>query len=79
MKTAISLTDSLYERAERAAREHGMSRSELYARALQEYLRQLDAASVTRQLDELYAGEDSSLAPEVAELGFEALRRETGR
>src|SRR5215213_702011 len=34
MKTAISLPDKLFQTAEAFAQEHGLSRSELYARAL---------------------------------------------
>ncbi len=76
MKTAISLSDPLFERGERFARDRGVSRSELYARALAEYLDRHDQADTTARLNELYAAEDSTLPPEVAELGFETLRRE---
>lgn len=75
MKTAISLSDHLYQRAELYARFNQLSRSELYARALEAYLAQHEGQSITAQLDALYAEEDSTLAPELSELGFEALRR----
>ncbi|WP_293913220.1 hypothetical protein [Deinococcus sp.] len=39
-----------------------------------ESLKQREEASVTEQLNDLYADEDSALAPEIAELGFEVLR-----
>lgn len=38
MKTAISLPDEVFEQAERAAKRLKLSRSELYSRALSEYL-----------------------------------------
>jgi len=38
MKTAISIPDSVFEEAERLAAELRTSRSELYSRALQEYV-----------------------------------------
>lgn len=38
MKTAVSIPDSVFEEAERLAAELQTSRSELYSRALQEYV-----------------------------------------
>ncbi|MBC7220625.1 ribbon-helix-helix protein, CopG family [Candidatus Bipolaricaulota bacterium] len=38
MKTAVSLPDELFERADRFARRAGKSRSELFQDALREYL-----------------------------------------
>lgn len=75
MKTAISLSDGLFERAERFAQVKRLSRSELYATALETYLAQHEDTGITAQLDALYAEEDSALSPEVRELGFTALRR----
>lgn len=76
MKTAISLSDVLYRRGERFAEERSLSRSELYARALRDYLDRHESQDVTRRLNEVYAEEDSSLDANVAELGFESLRRQ---
>lgn len=47
MKTAISLSDDTFERVTRRARELGVSRSELFARAAVSYLDDLDARSLT--------------------------------
>lgn len=57
VKTAISLPNAVYERAERVAARLGLSRSHLYAVALEEYLDQVDkhADPVTEALDRLYA------------------------
>ncbi len=76
MKTAISLPDQLFQRAESFANVQALSRSELYATALQEYLERYEGAAVTARLNALYAEEDSRLPAEVAELGFEVLRSE---
>ena len=38
MKTAVSIPDEIFERAERLARRHRRSRSEVYAAALDEYV-----------------------------------------
>lgn len=52
MKTAISVPDETYERVSRRAGDLGMSRSEFFARAAQHYLDELDAQSLTRQVDD---------------------------
>lgn len=51
MKTAISVPDETFDRASRRARELGVSRSEFFARAADNYLDELDAHSVTQQID----------------------------
>lgn len=67
MKTAISLPDATFERATRRAAELGMSRSEFFARAAEQYLRQLDDASLTAQIDAvLDRGDDDSAGAAVA-------------
>jgi metal-responsive CopG/Arc/MetJ family transcriptional regulator len=75
MKTAISLPDDLFLRAEAFAHQKTMNRSELYAKALTDYLEQHDHNSITTQLNDIYNEIDSSLPAEIAELGFETLRR----
>ena len=56
MKTAISLPDDIFDRASRRANDLGMSRSEYFARAVGSYLDQLDATSVTKQIDAALGG-----------------------
>jgi metal-responsive CopG/Arc/MetJ family transcriptional regulator len=51
MKTAISVPDETFEKASRRAQVLGMSRSEFFSRAVARYLDELDAESVTRQID----------------------------
>ncbi len=51
MKTAISLPDDLFQTAERAARRLRLSRSELYARALEAYLREHEGERITQAID----------------------------
>ena len=52
MKTAISVPDETFEKASRRAHDLGVSRSEFFSRAVSRYLDELDAASVTRQIDQ---------------------------
>lgn len=62
MKTAISLPDDVFHDAERLAATLGVSRSELYAKAVREYLAKHAHQDVTAQLNELYAQESSHVA-----------------
>ena len=51
MKTAISVPDETFARASQRAQELGVSRSEFFSRAAGRYLDELDAASVTDQIN----------------------------
>jgi len=65
MKTAISIPDAIFERAERQAAALGMSRSEFYASAVERYMAALLDEATTRQINEvldLVDGEDDSNA-----------------
>jgi metal-responsive CopG/Arc/MetJ family transcriptional regulator len=76
MKTAISLPDPLFAAAEQFAQDKGLSRSELYARALQFYLQAHQSQAVTEALNQVYAEEDSSLDPALAAAQSHALAEE---
>jgi metal-responsive CopG/Arc/MetJ family transcriptional regulator len=65
MKTAISIPDDLFESAEELAQQLGVSRSELYATAVAEYLAKFRGEDITARLNEVYAAEDSGLPPEL--------------
>ncbi len=66
MKTAISIPDELFESAEQFAQQHGVSRSQLYATALRQYLQEHRGEAITEQLNAIYDSEpvtlDSALA-----------------
>jgi len=51
MKTAISIPDAIFEEAERLARRTKCSRSELYSRALADYLARHSSDKVTEAMD----------------------------
>lgn len=53
MKTAISIPDDVFDSAELLARETKQSRSQLYSRAVREYVARHSADSVTAALDAL--------------------------
>jgi hypothetical protein len=56
VKTAISVPDDTFDRATQRAHDLGMSRSEFFARAASRYLDELDAESITHQIDSALAG-----------------------
>ena len=58
MKTAISLPDEVFKKAERKARQLGLSRSEFFSRAAERYLQLLDEDAVTASYDAAFATED---------------------
>lgn len=53
VKIAVSLPDDLFARAELAAEQLGLNRSQLYARALEELLLGIGDDPVTARLDAL--------------------------
>ena len=61
MKIAISLPDDLFESADELAERMGVSRSELYARAVAEYLAKHRDEDVTAKLNEVFGEEASGL------------------
>lgn len=68
MKTAISIPDSIFRAAEKLAKRLGFSRSELYAKAVSEYLQKHRNDGVTKKLDEIYSKESSQLDPGIQAL-----------
>lgn len=55
VKTAISLDESLFREAEEWAGKLGVSRSQLFARAVEEYVRRHENEELVRRLDEAHA------------------------
>jgi metal-responsive CopG/Arc/MetJ family transcriptional regulator len=60
MKTAISIPDDVFTEADELARELKQSRSQLYTRAVREYVARHSADSVTAALDALVVGESET-------------------
>jgi len=80
MKTAISIPDVLFEAADVLAHKLGISRSELYRRAVAEYIRRTSREAVTEALDAVY-GSDApagALDPAVAWMQGASLWRREG-
>jgi hypothetical protein len=77
MKTAISIPDGLFRAAEEAARRLDLSRSELYARALQEFLAARREDDITERLNEVYTEEPACIDPVLAQMQFASLPPDT--
>jgi predicted transcriptional regulator len=75
MKTAISIPDDLFRRADELAGQLGKSRSELYREALADYVARRDPKAVTSALNEIA----DELAADRHGFGEEASRRSLER
>lgn len=75
MKTAISLPDKLGHAADLYAAQQDMSRSELYAKALAEYLQRHRYDTVTEKYDQLMTALSAPSADQGGESGLESLRQ----
>lgn len=76
MKTAISLPDDLFRSGDTLAKRLGVSRSELYARALAEFVAKHKADQITQRLNSVYASEESRLAPALTKAQLRAVARD---
>ncbi|PID41937.1 MAG: hypothetical protein CSA52_00365 [Gammaproteobacteria bacterium] len=65
MKTAISIPDKIFNSAEALAHRLRVSRSELYAKAVEDYLRRNKNRGVTEILNDVYREDSNSLDDEL--------------
>ena len=69
MKTAISIPDTLFTAVERLAKQLGISRSELFAKAMKAFLDKNNQAGVTERLNAIYDTNSSQgLDPTLGEM-----------
>jgi metal-responsive CopG/Arc/MetJ family transcriptional regulator len=76
MKTAVSIPDPVFDAAETVARRLGMSRSELYAKALAEFMRRHRDDEVTQALNRVYGAQPSRLDAVLERLQYASLPEE---
>ena len=76
MKVAISLPDAVFSDAEKLARRLCMSRSQLYAHAIEEYLGKRLDALVTERLNTVYAAGQEPVDPALAAAQLGAIDHE---
>ena len=71
MKTAISLPDDLFQRADAFAKRQRRSRSQVYADALAEWLARHEAQAITAALDRVEMACEGSPSPALRADGAE--------
>jgi len=76
MKTAISIPNQVFLRADKFARLRKMTRSALFTIAVDEYIQHHRQDNVTQKLNEVYAKEDSSLDSVLGKLQVLSLPKE---
>jgi metal-responsive CopG/Arc/MetJ family transcriptional regulator len=76
MKTAVSLPDSLYSEAEKTAQSMGIPRSQLFARALEEFIEHHKRENITEKLNNVYS-RINDFDGEILNAGIESMRNLT--
>lgn len=76
MKVAISIPNPIFEAAERIAERLSMSRSQLYSRAVEDFVKTHRGEDIKEALEAVYGAEPSELDPVMEQLQFEALRED---
>jgi metal-responsive CopG/Arc/MetJ family transcriptional regulator len=76
MKTAISIPDPVFKAAEQFARRLGLSRSALYSRAVEKYLKEHRQYGVTEKLNTIYGETDSEIDSELADMQYTTTQSE---
>ena len=75
MKVALSIPDPLFEEAEELAKRLGTSRSGLYRKALESYVRGFREEELIRRINDVCADVDTTLPPEQARAAGDTLSR----
>ncbi len=76
MKTAISIPDSIFQSAEIMAQQLAISRSELFTKAISEYIETHKYQDVTKSLNQVYADVSSNLDKEFVEMQLHSIEKE---
>ena len=76
MKVAISLPDPVFSAAEKLALRLRVSRSQLYAQAIEEYLGKRQDSLITERLNAIYATDQEPLDPALASAQMGAIGHE---
>jgi metal-responsive CopG/Arc/MetJ family transcriptional regulator len=78
MKTAVSIPDDLFEEADRLAEDLNISRSDLYSRALKEFLARHAPDAVTEAMNRAVADVGGTADPFVSRAARRALGQSDG-
>ena len=75
MKTAISIPDGLFNEAEIIAKQLGIARSQLYVKAIKEFIEHHNKDKITEKLNSLYS--QTSDIEKISDIGIESLKEAT--
>ena len=75
MKIALSIPDDLFASAEALAKRLGVSRSRMYAAALQDFVAKHKSKNVTERLNKVYAEHASSLDKTLRQIQARSLEK----
>ncbi len=75
MKTAISLPEPLFEAADKLAKRMKVSRSALYARAVEDFVKRHNPDDLTAEINRVLATEKQERDPFVTAAATNTLRR----
>ncbi len=76
MKTAISIPDKLFMAADNYAKNVGISRSHLYAKAVAMFLEQQSTSQITKRLNDIYSTNSSKLNRSLATMQSSSMEQE---
>lgn len=77
MKTAVSVPDDLFLRAETTARRLQVSRSQLYATAIAEFLQRQQTSIVTERLNKVYSHQKAKVDPPLHRAQLKSLNKDS--
>ncbi len=75
MKTAISIPDDLFVSAENTAKKLGIPRSQLFARALEEFINNHSNEKITEKLNEVYSDSANKVDKSISNVSVLNLRK----
>jgi hypothetical protein len=77
MKTAVSVPDEIFRTAEATARRLRVSRSQLYATAISEFLERQQANTITERLNQVYSRHPAKVDPALHRAQLKSLEKES--
>jgi hypothetical protein len=75
MKTAISIPDDLFFSAENTAKKLGIPRSQLFAKALEEFIQNHSKVKITDKLNEVYTNSVNKYDSSISNVSVANLRK----
>ena len=71
MKTAISINDDVFEKAEKTAQLLGLSRSKLFSMAVLEFVQNHEPEAITAKLNKVYSKNGSRLDDDILQANYD--------